>query len=110
MHDRNIVHRDIKIENILMSDNTAKAEVRIADMGSAVKLNSAAEKLTFKIGTPGYVAPEILEGKPYSFPVDIWSLGCLMHLLIGGNLPFWTEDRNERITLVCNDEPLDMQN
>lgn len=60
LHERLIVHRDIKIENILMSDFSSNAKVRIADLGSAVKLSAITDTSTFSIGTPGYIAPEIL--------------------------------------------------
>ena len=70
------------MENILMSDFSDKAQVRIADLGSAIKLTSPTDTATAIIGTPGYVAPEILQGHPYSFACDIWSLGCLLHVLL----------------------------
>lgn len=79
LHQRNIVHRDIKLANILMSDKSPGAKAHIADFGCAAKLGSATDTLTWRIGTEGYTAPEIVKGKPYSFSVDIYSLGCLMH-------------------------------
>lgn len=92
-----------------MSDFTETAELRIADLGSAVKLSSPTDTVTFKIGTPGYVAPEILQGQPYSFGCDIWSLGCLLHVLLSGTPPFWDDDRAKRNRLVCNHEPIEFQ-
>ena len=91
-----------------MSDYGEEAKVRIADLGSAYKLQSPTDTSSFKIGTPGYVAPEILEGLPYSFGCDVWSLGCLLHVLLSATPPFWDEDRKERNRKVCND-PLDLQ-
>lgn len=108
LHERNILHRDIKVENILMSDFSEEAKVRIADLGSAIKLASPTDTTNFKIGTPGYVAPEVLQGLPYSFGCDVWSLGCLMHVLLTATPPFWNEDRKERTRKVCN-EPLDLE-
>lgn len=64
LHSRNIVHVDIKLENILMSDLTMDAKLRIADFGSAVKLNTSDQTSGFRIGTPGYMAPEIIQGMP----------------------------------------------
>jgi serine/threonine protein kinase len=109
LHERNILHRDIKIENILMSDFSEEAKVRIADLGSAIKLASPSDTTNFKIGTPGYVAPEVLQGLPYSFGCDVWSLGCLMHVLLTATPPFWNDDRKERTRKVCH-EPLDLEN
>ena len=108
LHAKNIVHRDIKVENILMSDFSQDAKVRIADLGSAVKLQSANDTSTFKIGTPGYTAPEILSGLPYSFSCDIWSLGCLLHVLLTASPPFWDDDRKQRDRMVCH-QPLDLE-
>ena len=48
------------------------------------------------IGTPGYTAPEVLAGKPYTCGVDIYSMGALMHALITATLPFWSNDDQER--------------
>ena len=91
-----------------MSDFSEEAKVRIADLGSALKLASPTDTSSFKIGTPGYVAPEILQGQPYSFSCDVWSLGCLLHVLLSATPPFWDEDRKERNRKVCT-EPLNLQ-
>lgn len=56
--------------------------MRLADLGSALKLNSAEDTTNFQIGTPGYMAPEILKGVAYSFSCDIWSIGALMFVLL----------------------------
>ena len=76
-----------------MSNFTEDAKLIIADLGSAVKLRSLTDTVTFKIGTPGYIAPEIILGKPYGLAVDIWSLGCIMHVLLTATPPFWDDDR-----------------
>ena len=55
------------MENILMSDFSAKAQVRIADLGSAIKLTSPTDTASAVIGTPGYVAPEVLQGQALRF-------------------------------------------
>lgn len=82
--------------------------MRIADLGSAIKLKSATDTTSFQIGTPGYMAPEILRGKPYSFSVDIWSIGALMFVLLTAQLPFWDNNRRERRRRVCK-EALDLE-
>ncbi len=60
LHDRNIIHRDIKMENIFVSDMTTDATFKLGDLGSAHELESASDKTGFQIGTHGYFAPEIL--------------------------------------------------
>lgn len=91
-----------------MNNLTVDATAVIADLGCSIKLKSPFEKLTFKIGTPGYMAPEIIKGEPYGLPVDIWSLGCLLHVLLTATPPFWDDDRTTRNERVCN-EPLNLQ-
>lgn len=83
LHKRNIVHRDIKVDNILVNISArGQPKFYVADLGSGVKLDSDEETCTFMIGTRGYVAPEILRGNAYGKSVDIFSLGCLMHAIL----------------------------
>ena len=85
LHDRNIVHRDLKLGNIFL---TGKMELKLGDFGLAKKLSFRDEKISERVGTPAYMAPEILENMGYSLEVDIWSLGVIMYYLIIGKLPF----------------------
>ena len=85
LHDRNIVHRDLKLGNIFL---TGKMELKLGDFGLAKKLSFRDEKISEMVGTPAYMAPEILENMGYSLEVDIWSLGVIMYYLIIGKLPF----------------------
>ena len=105
IHSHNIVHRDIKLENLLMTDFSEDAQVRIADFGSAFRLNSREDFSIFRIGTPGYTAPELLLKKPYRFGIDIWALGVLMHVLMTMKMPFWNNDQKKRNKQICF-EPL----
>ena len=104
MHNRNILHRDIKLENILMKDTTEDADACIADLGTAIKLKSHHDKVSMFIGSPGYIAPEILLGKSYSLPVDIWGLGCILYYLLTSNLPFRTDDWEKLKNNTCNEQ------
>jgi serine/threonine protein kinase len=82
---KNIVHRDIKLDNILIKsieDNT-EFEVRIADFGLSV-FTPKNEMLKQKCGTPGYVAPEVFTGRGYSYKADIFSLGSVFFNLLTG--------------------------
>ena len=85
LHDRFIVHRDLKLGNIFL---TGKMELKLGDFGLAKKLSFRDEKISEMVGTPAYMAPEILENMGYSLEVDIWSLGVIMYYLIIGKLPF----------------------
>jgi len=92
LHKKNILHRDIKLENILVTDLTEDTGVRIADMGSAIHLDSPTATTNFMIGTPGYIAPEMLRGEAYGLAYDVWAIGALMHALLTMELPFWSAD------------------
>ena len=56
------------------------------------------------IGTPGYMAPEMLQRKPYGFPVDIWAIGALMFALVTLELPFWHQESAKRKERVINED------
>eukprot|EP00596_Hydrurales_sp_CCMP1899_P006881 CAMPEP_0119034050 /NCGR_PEP_ID=MMETSP1177-20130426/1100_1 /TAXON_ID=2985 /ORGANISM="Ochromonas sp, Strain CCMP1899" /LENGTH=400 /DNA_ID=CAMNT_0006991251 /DNA_START=71 /DNA_END=1273 /DNA_ORIENTATION=+ len=90
-HDRNIVHRDLKPENLLLTSKKDDADVKIADFGFAVEC--ADETLTARCGTPGYVAPEILEGEKYGKAVDMWSIGVITYIILGGYPPFHDDNQ-----------------
>ena len=88
LHDRCIIHRDIKLENILMSDASKYAIPIITDFGNAKILKKAEETCSRLCGTKGYMAPELLNRTPYSLPVDIFGLGVLLFVLVSSCLPF----------------------
>ena len=87
IHSFGIVHRDLKPENILMTDNTDKADIRLLDFGLG-KIIGPDEKMKEPFGTLSYVAPEVLEERPYDKSADMWSLGVITYLLLCGYLPF----------------------
>ncbi|KAI4897701.1 hypothetical protein NFI96_000843 [Prochilodus magdalenae] len=84
-HCRNIVHRDLKAENLLLDHNL---NIKIADFGFS-NMFSRGQLLKTWCGSPPYAAPELFEGKEYDGPkVDIWSLGVVLYVLVCGALPF----------------------
>lgn len=94
LHKIGIVYRDLKPENVLLN---ADGYLVLTDFGlSKVGLNDADDKCTSLIGTPEYMAPEILQNIPYDFKVDFWSLGCVMFDMLTGQPPF-TGNNNKKI-------------
>ncbi|KAF9597063.1 hypothetical protein IFM89_015254 [Coptis chinensis] len=81
-HEKGVVHRDIKPENVFL---TSSGKMKLADFGLAAWITIG--KLSGLVGSPVYVAPEVLVGD-YSEKVDIWSVGVLLHVLLVGELPF----------------------
>ncbi|KAL4446120.1 hypothetical protein ABPG74_021659 [Tetrahymena malaccensis] len=93
-HINNIVHRDLKPENILFDSKATNSNLKVIDFGASTKFDHN-EKLTKRIGTPFYVAPEILTKKPYDEKCDVWSLGVIMYILLCGYPPFWGQTDQE---------------
>jgi calcium-dependent protein kinase len=89
---KNIYHRDLKPDNILLLDRN-QLKVCIADLGLACRSTDARE-LLFKCGTPGYVAPELLKGFAIGPKSDIFSLGCLFYNIVTGKMMFSGPDRS----------------
>ncbi|XP_058048531.1 serine/threonine-protein kinase Nek1 isoform X4 [Ahaetulla prasina] len=76
VHDRKILHRDIKSQNIFL---TKDGTIQLGDFGIARVLNSTVELARTCIGTPYYLSPEICENKPYNNKSDMWALGCVLY-------------------------------
>lgn len=83
LHEQGIIHRDLKLENILLSKHM---KVKIADFGFAKKQNSAKASQQTILGTPSYVAPEIAKMESYNFKVDIFAFGMLVYALVFGDV------------------------
>ena len=102
LHRFGIVHRDLKLENIMMSNSTDRAVPKIVDFGLS-KIIGPNETATEPFGTLGYVAPEVLKKQPYSFSCDMWSIGCILYALISGSLPFDHNNQKELMRMTMED-------
>ncbi len=92
-----IVHRDLKPENIVFEKEGDIKSIKIIDLGVAITLPYG-EQSSDPIGTLAYIAPEMYTHKPYSYKVDVWSIGILLYYLVtGGVLPFDDEKMDESI-------------
>ena len=93
LHDKGICHRDLKPENILFESKSKEAQIRLIDFGLAknfsVKENgkNPSRLMKTRIGTPYYMAPEVLEGA-YDETCDMWSIGVITYCLLCGYPPF----------------------
>ena len=92
-HSRGITHRDIKPENILFETNELNSEIKLIDFGLSRKY-SADQKMHTILGTPYYIAPEVLKGN-YDEKCDIWSIGALTYIMLCGEPPFKGKSNNE---------------
>ena len=82
IHDRKILHRDIKSQNIFL---TKHGLAKLGDFGISRCLNFTLDKVSTVVGTPYYLSPEIVQNKPYSFKSDIWSLGVILYEMCASN-------------------------
>ena len=87
LHSKKIIHRDLKPENILFKHANDSMDLGIVDLGFAT-YESDYKKLFVRCGTPGYVAPEVLNDLPYGCKADIFSLGVILFMILTGNMPF----------------------
>eukprot|EP01041_Mallomonas_annulata_P009031 gene9031-18703_t len=97
MHRSHRLHRDIKSDNVLVS---FEGEVKVADFGFAINLTTEKSKRTSVVGTPYWMAPELIRGQNYDFTVDIWSLGITLIEMAEGEPPLMKEQPLRALLLI----------
>ncbi|KAL2072474.1 hypothetical protein VTL71DRAFT_11817 [Oculimacula yallundae] len=103
VHNSQCVHRDLKLENILLDKNE---NVKLCDFGFTREYEGKASYLQTFCGTICYSAPEMLKGEKYAGEkVDVWSLGVILYALLSGELPFDEDDDNATRTKILTTEP-----
>ncbi len=95
------MHRDLKTKNIFLD---GKRRIKLGDFGLAKNLKSSIHKLKGFLGTPLYLAPEIVEDKEYCFKADIWSLGVILYEIMNLETPFLSYDFPELLRKISNSE------
>lgn len=90
-HRRGVAHRDVKPDNVLFD---GEGRLRLADFGSAERFGER-RAMRGVVGTPYYVAPEVVAGREYGEKVDVWSAGVVLYIMLGGIPPFYGENATE---------------
>ena len=92
LHEVNIIHRDIKLENILLETNNDISSIKLSDFGLSIELQNEM-LLTEQVGTSYYMAPELYRKTPYGNKIDCWSCGVVLYALLFGSFPFPGENQ-----------------
>mmetsp|Transcript_66273 Transcript_66273/g.97015 ORF Transcript_66273/g.97015 Transcript_66273/m.97015 type:complete len:298 (+) Transcript_66273:107-1000(+) len=92
MHERKMMHRDIKPANVFLAGENGN--LKLGDLGLGRLFGSRTLETVTVVGTPYYMAPEVAQNRPYSYPADVWSLGCVVYELCNLTSPFWEKNLN----------------
>ncbi|KAF7813235.1 calcium-dependent protein kinase 26 isoform X1 [Senna tora] len=93
-HENGVVHRDLKPENILLATRASSSPIKLADFGLATYIKPAGQSLHGLVGSPFYIAPEVLAGS-YNQAADVWSAGVILYILLSGMPPFWGKTKSQ---------------
>ncbi|XP_028756353.1 calcium-dependent protein kinase 26-like isoform X1 [Neltuma alba] len=92
-HENGVVHRDLKPENILLATRASSSPIKLADFGLATYIKPG-QSLHGLVGSPFYIAPEVLAGS-YDQAADVWSAGVILYILLSGMPPFWGKTKSQ---------------
>lgn len=99
IHSQGIIHRDVKLDNILLDANSI---IKLCDFGVS-KLIKQGDTMTEQCGTPAYIAPEIISGEGYTgFSADLWSSGVVLYSLLSGSLPFKANNMSDLQKMIMS--------
>eukprot|EP00183_Erythrolobus_madagascarensis_P002391 CAMPEP_0185849896 /NCGR_PEP_ID=MMETSP1354-20130828/4233_1 /TAXON_ID=708628 /ORGANISM="Erythrolobus madagascarensis, Strain CCMP3276" /LENGTH=416 /DNA_ID=CAMNT_0028550501 /DNA_START=68 /DNA_END=1318 /DNA_ORIENTATION=+ len=102
LHIHDIVHRDIKPENVLCANEDWPVHIKLCDFGLAeVVAESKKDTSAGLVGTPGYVAPEVVRRQHIGPPVDMWACGVLLYIMLSGKMPFFGRDEIECLRRIA---------
>ncbi|XP_022240062.1 serine/threonine-protein kinase PLK1-like isoform X2 [Limulus polyphemus] len=99
IHSHGVIHRDLKLGNMFLSENM---EVKIGDFGLASHIERAGFRKITVCGTPNYIAPEVLSMEGHGKESDVWAMGCIMYAMLVGHPPFETTTLNETYSRISN--------
>lgn len=106
LHDKGVIHRDIKSDSILLNRD---GKIKLSDFGFCAQISNEIQRRRSLVGTPYWMAPELIQRLPYGPPVDIWSLGIMVIEMIDGEPPFFNETPIKAMKLIRDQVPAKMK-